>query len=69
MKIHRQTGQQIPWRRDDVNVYEFHLTVPSGVSTIDVSNEFISPPESGGYSSGSSITSQLAVLSWNQFLL
>jgi RND family efflux transporter MFP subunit len=62
-------GQPIRWDRDPVNMYEFHLTVPQGVSTLDVVAEFISPPESGGFSSGSSVTSQLAVLSWNQFLL
>ncbi len=43
--------------------------MPQGVSTLDVSIDFISPPEAGGFSSGGSITSQLAVLSWNQLLL
>ena len=62
-------GQAIPWRRDDVNMYEFRFTVPPGVSMIDVAIEYILPPESGGFSSGGSSTSQLAVLSWNQFLL
>ena len=62
-------GQPIRWDRDPVNMYEFHVTVPQGVSSLDVVAEFISPPESGGFSSGSSVTSQLAVLSWNQFLL
>src|ERR1700678_54444 len=27
-------GQTLPWRRDDVNIYEFHLTVPAGITTI-----------------------------------
>jgi predicted metalloprotease with PDZ domain len=62
-------GQPVSWRRDDVNMYEFHLDVPQGVSTLDVSLEYILPPESGGFSSGGSSTPQLAVLSWNQFLL
>jgi predicted metalloprotease with PDZ domain len=62
-------GQPIAWQRDPVNMYEFRIEVPAGVSAIDVTAEFISPPESGGFSSGSSITSQLAVLSWNQLLL
>jgi len=62
-------GQPIPWHRDDVNVYEFHIEVPPGVSTLDVVLDFISPPDAGGFSSGASTTSQLAVLSWNQFLL
>ena len=62
-------GHSIPWRRDDVDIYEFHIDIPAGVSTIDVDAEFISPPETSGFSSGGSITSQLAVLSWNQLLL
>ena len=27
-------GQRLPWRRDDVNLYEFHLEIPSGVTTL-----------------------------------
>src|SRR5579859_7951070 len=27
-------GKPLEWRRDDVNMYEFHLTVPAGVTTI-----------------------------------
>src|SRR5580704_2785289 len=62
-------GQPVPWHRDDVDIYEFHIDVPPGVSTLDVALDFISPPEAGGFSSGASNTSQLAVLSWNQLLL
>jgi predicted metalloprotease with PDZ domain len=39
------------------------------VTSLDVAFDFISPPESGGFSSGSSATSELAVLNWNQVLL
>jgi predicted metalloprotease with PDZ domain len=39
------------------------------VAALDVMFDFISPPEAGGFSSGSSATTQLAVLNWNQFLL
>ncbi len=62
-------GKPLPWKRDALNMYEFHIDVPAGVSLLDVTAEFISPPETGGFSSGSSITSELAVLSWNQLLL
>jgi predicted metalloprotease with PDZ domain len=62
-------GQAIPWHRDNVNIYEFHIDVPQGVSRLDVAIDFISPPETAGFSSGGSTTSQLAVLSWNQLLL
>lgn len=59
----------VQWHRDPVNMYEFHVDVPEGASALDVTIDFISPAEAGGFSSGSSTTSQLAVLSWNQFLL
>jgi len=65
-----QAGElAIPWKRDSVNMYAFHVDVPAGVAALDVNFDFISPPETGGFSSGSSATTQLAVLNWNQFLL
>ena len=62
-------GKTIPWKRDGVNMYAFHLDAPAGVSSLEVTFDFISPPESGGFTSGSSTTSELAVLNWNQLLL
>jgi predicted metalloprotease with PDZ domain len=62
-------GQMVPWRRDDVNIFEFHIEVPPGVSALDVALDFILAPDSDGFSAGASSTSQLAVLSWNQVLL
>jgi predicted metalloprotease with PDZ domain len=62
-------GKTIDWQRDAQNMYEFHVTVPAGVTTLNVAFDFISPPESAGFSSGGSFTSQLGVLSWNQMLL
>jgi predicted metalloprotease with PDZ domain len=65
-----QAGElAIPWKRDSVNMYTFHVDVPAGVAALDVNFDFISPPDTGGFSSGSSATTQLAVLNWNQFLL
>jgi predicted metalloprotease with PDZ domain len=62
-------GKTIPWKRDSVKMFAFHLDVPAGVAALDVAFDFISPPESEGFSSGASATSELAVLSWNQLLL
>jgi len=62
-------GQPIAWSRDLVDMYQFHIQVPQGVSELNVTIDFISPPDSPGFSSGGSMTSQLAMLSWNQFLL
>ena len=62
-------GKPVAWKRDSVNMYAFHLDVPAGVTSLAVAFDFISPPESEGFSSGASATSELAVLSWNQLLL
>ena len=65
----RAGNQVIPWRRDSVNMYAFHIDVPSGASQLDVAFDFISPPEEGGFTSGASATTELAVMNWNQLLL
>ena len=65
----RAGGQTLPWKRDPVNMCAFHITVPTGATTVEATFDFVSPPDAGGFSSGSSVTSELAVLSWNQFLL
>jgi len=62
-------GKVLPWKRDAVNMFKFHVDVPAGVSTLDVVFDFITPPDSEGFSSGGSATSELAVLNWNQLLL
>ena len=63
------SGRTIPWRRDSVNMYAFHLNVPDGASSVEVAFDQISPPDVSGFSSAASATSELAVLNWNQFVL
>jgi predicted metalloprotease with PDZ domain len=62
-------GQSIAWKRDSVNMFAFHIDVPAGVTALDVSFDFISPAEGGGFTSAAATTSELAVLNWNQVLL
>lgn len=62
-------GARIPWTRDSANMFAYHLTVPAGVATLDIAFDQISPPDTSGFSSGASMTSELAVLSWNQLVL
>ena len=62
-------GKPIAWRRDDVEMYAFHIDVPAGATTIDVSLDFLLPASVSGFSSAASTTGRLAVLSWNQVLL
>jgi len=62
-------GKTLTWRRDPVDLFVIAVDVPAGVSSIEVAFDFLLPPEAGGFSSGSSSTSQLAVISWNQLLM
>ncbi|MGN6327771.1 MAG: M61 family metallopeptidase [Rhodanobacter sp.] len=39
----KANGKTLPWKRDTVNVYAFHVDVPAGASSVDVAFEFLSP--------------------------
>ncbi|MCI0638254.1 MAG: hypothetical protein L0Y72_21130 [Gemmataceae bacterium] len=65
----RAAGKDIPWRRDDEDMYAFHCKVPDGAEAVEVALDFLSPGAAGGFSAGASLTPNLAVLSWNQTLL
>jgi predicted metalloprotease with PDZ domain len=63
-------GQTVPWKRDSVNMFAFHVDVPAGATALDIAFDFLSPPDAvGSFASGSSATTELAVLNWNQFIL
>lgn len=62
-------GKTIPWRRDPLNMYGLEIEVPAGADAVEASLDFLSPAETGGFSSGSSATANLALISWNQLLL
>jgi predicted metalloprotease with PDZ domain len=62
-------GKSVPWRRDDDDMFAFHLDVPAGADAVDVAVDFLLPPGSGGFSSGASATAQLLDLSWNYVVL
>lgn len=63
-------GQTIPWKRDLLDVFTFHVDVPAGSSKLEVSFDYIEPaPGTGGYSGAASSTDKLVVISWNQNLL
>jgi len=53
-------GKTLPWRRDDVEMYEYHLTVPAGVTTLHAHLDCIVT---------SRVTQKLAVLEWEKLLL
>jgi predicted metalloprotease with PDZ domain len=54
-------GKSIPWQRDLLDVFTFHLQIPDGVNQLTASYDFI---EKAGYSA----TDKLMVLEWNDVL-
>ena len=55
-------GKTIPWKRDLLDVFTFHVDVPSGVNQLNVAYDFIEPDDN-------SATDKLMVLEWNEVLL
>ena len=62
-------GKPLAWRRDDVDMYAFHLEVPAGATALDVTLDYLSPVGAGHFTASPASTAQLAVLNWNTVLL
>ena len=63
-------GKTLKWRRDTLDSFTLHVEVPAGETQVRAELDFLSPATfEGGFSSGSSATAKLAVISWNQVLL
>ncbi|HKW25404.1 MAG TPA: hypothetical protein VJN48_06440 [Terriglobales bacterium] len=61
-------GKVIPWNRDDVDMYAFHVNVPTRASTLEVSFDYVTPSHGPGRFDPVS-TDQLMILNWNVVLL
>ena len=55
-------GKTIPWKRDLLDVFTFHLEIRAGVSKLEASYDYIEPE-------GGSATDKLLVLEWNEAVL
>jgi predicted metalloprotease with PDZ domain len=63
-------GQTLKWRRDTLDGWTINVEVPAGQNEVQADLDFLSPATfAGGFSSGSSATDKLAIISWNQVLL
>jgi predicted metalloprotease with PDZ domain len=65
----RANGKDIPWRRDEVDMYGVHLTVPEGVTSLDVSYDFLAVPGGTGSDEDDATSANMAVLEWNSVVL
>ena len=53
-------GKTLPFRRDDVDMFQFHITVPAGVSSVHVHLSSVV---------GSRVTDKMAVLEWERLMM
>jgi predicted metalloprotease with PDZ domain len=67
--VMRANGQDLPWRRDDVDMYGFHVEVPSGVSQLEVSLDFLATPGDTGSDENGATSANMTVLEWNSVVL
>jgi len=61
-------GQPIAWERDPIEMYEFHVKVPAGADSIDVSLDAITSQDSAG-ANGPAASSNVLDLNWNAVVL
>ncbi len=62
-------GQKIEWQRDPVEMYSYHITVPAGVTSLEVKMDFLATPNGGNFTAGGSTSANLALLSWNTLVV
>jgi predicted metalloprotease with PDZ domain len=55
-------GKVVPWRRDLLDVYTFHVEVPEGATELDAQYDYLEPD-------GVSASDKLLVLEWNEVTL
>jgi predicted metalloprotease with PDZ domain len=65
----RGNGQDLPWRRDDVDMYGIHVVVPPGVNRLQVSLDFLATPGSTGSDEDGGTSVNMTVLEWNSVIL
>jgi predicted metalloprotease with PDZ domain len=65
----RANGQTLPWRRDDVDMYGIHVEVPSGVTQLEVSLDFLATPGDTGSDEDQATSANMTVLEWNSVVL
>jgi predicted metalloprotease with PDZ domain len=59
-------GKPVPWKRDEYDVYAFHVDVPSGVSSLDLDFQYLSGRTAA---QGIRMTDRILDLEWNDVSL
>ena len=62
-------GQPLKWERDKIDMFAYHITVPQGVTQLEMKIDFLASSALSGFSAGGSTSENLALLSWNTLLV
>ncbi len=65
----RANGQTLTWQRDPLDMYAISVQVPAGATRLEIALESGLPVDEGSFTAGPTSSAQLAVISWNQFVL
>jgi predicted metalloprotease with PDZ domain len=62
-------GKELPWRRDLVDMYTFHVEVPGGASAVTAHVDFLLSAPGPTIDFAASSSAHLLILMWNEVLL
>ncbi len=62
-------GQELPWRRDLLEMFSIHVALPAGASQITVKFDQLCPSSTEGFGASKFATPEIFVLEWNQVLV
>ncbi|HEY6320233.1 MAG TPA: M61 family peptidase [Thermoanaerobaculia bacterium] len=64
-------GRTLPWRRDPLEMFVFHVEVPDGADAVAVELDYLSPPAAfgSGYGETPNATPHLAIVDWHDLLV
>jgi predicted metalloprotease with PDZ domain len=65
----RAGGNTMEWKRDPIELYSFHCTVPEGADAVEVDLDYLGPTAKEGYSASATLHSRLAIINWHLVLL
>ena len=62
-------GAAVKWQRDPLDMFTFHVMVPTGVTHLDIHMDFLDSAAASGFSGGASSSANLSLLSWNSVVV
>jgi predicted metalloprotease with PDZ domain len=62
-------GKALTWRRDDVDMYAFHVTIPANTNSLEASFEVLSEHDAKEPNATRLATEAVAIILWNELML